>query len=83
MSSTARSSANWTISGASSDLDLERADQMGHGTDTPIHENLLGIARVIGYRDDQGLVKLPTVPFRPGAKVFLVGGAADRRGARA
>jgi uncharacterized protein len=54
-----------------SDLDLERADQLGHGAETLIHENLLGIARVIGYRDDQGLVKLPTVPFRPGAKVFL------------
>jgi uncharacterized protein len=54
-----------------SDLDLERADQLGHGTETLIHENLLGIARVIGYRDEQGVVKLPTVPFRPGAKVFL------------
>jgi DNA helicase HerA-like ATPase len=54
-----------------SDLDLERADSLGKGADTPIHENLLGISRIIGYRDDQGLVKLPTVPFRPGAKVFL------------
>jgi len=53
-----------------SDLDLEKADELGRGTATTIHQNLLGIARVIGYRDDQGLVKLPTVPFRPGAQVF-------------
>ncbi len=53
-----------------SDLDLARADQLGRGSDTPIHENLLGLARIIGYRDDQGLVKIPTIPFRPGAKVF-------------
>lgn len=53
-----------------SDLDLAHADQLGRGTDTPIHENLLGLVRVIGYRDDGGVVKQPTVPFRPGAKVY-------------
>ncbi len=53
-----------------SDLDLARADQLGRGGDTPIHENLLGLARIIGYRDGQGLVKIPTIPFRPGARVF-------------
>ncbi|MCI4318090.1 MAG: DUF87 domain-containing protein, partial [Thermoplasmata archaeon] len=53
-----------------SDLDVEHADGLGHGADTPIHQNLIGLARVVGYRDGQGLVKLPTVPFRPGAKVF-------------
>jgi DNA helicase HerA-like ATPase len=54
-----------------SDLDLDRAGALGRGTDTPIHENLLGVARIIGYRDGQGLVKVPTIPFRPGAPVFL------------
>lgn len=53
-----------------SDLDLAHADQLGRGAETPIHENLLGLVRVIGYRDDGGIVKQPTVPFRPGAKVF-------------
>ncbi len=54
-----------------SDLDLERADEIGRGeVSTPIHERLLGTARIIGFRDGQGLVKLPTIPFRPGAKVF-------------
>ncbi|MCI4346451.1 MAG: ATP-binding protein [Thermoplasmata archaeon] len=53
-----------------SDLDLERADQLGRGADTPIHESLLGLARIIGYRDAQGLVKVPTIPFRPGAQVY-------------
>jgi hypothetical protein len=53
-----------------SDLDLARADQLVHGAPTPIHENLLGFVRIIGYRDGQGLVKVPTLPFRPGAEVF-------------
>ncbi len=53
-----------------SDLDLDRADRMAGGAETPIHESLLGIARTIGYRDGQGLVKVPTLPFRPGAEVF-------------
>jgi DNA helicase HerA-like ATPase len=53
-----------------SDLDLEHADELGKGAVTPIHENLLGIARIIGYRDDAGIVKLPTIPFRPGARVY-------------
>lgn len=53
-----------------SDLDIEKADQMNHGGAMAIHENLLGLARIIGYRDGQGLVKVPTVPFRPGAEVF-------------
>ncbi|MGA7924162.1 MAG: ATP-binding protein [Thermoplasmata archaeon] len=53
-----------------SDLDLNRARELGEGTDSPVHENLLGLARIIGYRDRQGLVKVPTIPFRPGAKVF-------------
>ncbi len=53
-----------------SDLDLDRAGTLHEGSETPIHENLLGNARIVGYRDDQGLVKIPTIPFRPGAKVF-------------
>jgi uncharacterized protein len=53
-----------------SDLDVDRAHAMGQGTATQIHENLLGLARIIGYRDGQGLVKIPTIPFRPGAPVY-------------
>ncbi|MCI4317090.1 MAG: ATP-binding protein, partial [Thermoplasmata archaeon] len=53
-----------------SDLDLEHAGELGRGTATAIHENLLGLARIIGYRDGQGLVKIPTIPFRPGAQVY-------------
>jgi len=53
-----------------SDFDLERAGSLGPREETAIHENLLGIARIIGYRDAQGIVKLPTIPFRPGAHVF-------------
>ncbi len=53
-----------------SDLDLQRAGNLGTSDLVPIHENLLGLARIIGYRDGQGLVKVPTIPFRPGAHVF-------------
>ena len=53
-----------------SDLDLERTDELVHGSETPIRENLIGLARIIGYRESGGPVKLPTIPFRSGAKVF-------------
>ncbi len=53
-----------------SDLDLEKAGSLTPAEEGNVHENLLGEARIIGYRDDQGLVKLPTIPFRPGARVF-------------
>jgi uncharacterized protein len=53
-----------------SDLDLERAGTLGTSDLPLIHENLLGLARIIGYRDAQGIVKIPTIPFRPGAHVF-------------
>jgi uncharacterized protein len=53
-----------------SDFDLERAGSLGPREEAAIHENLLGLARIIGYRDGQGLVKLPTIPFRPGAHVL-------------
>ncbi len=54
-----------------SDLDLERAGALGNGEAGAIHESLLGVARIIGYRDAQGVVKCPTIPFRSGAHVFL------------
>jgi uncharacterized protein len=53
-----------------SDLDLEHAGDLGPTEETAIHENLLGVARIIGYRDGQGIVKIPTIPFRPGAHVY-------------
>jgi len=53
-----------------SDLDLEAAGALGTGDEAAVHESLLGVARIIGYRDGQGLVKLPTIPFRPGAHVY-------------
>jgi uncharacterized protein len=53
-----------------SDLDMDRADALVHGAETPIHENLIGIVQVIGYRESGGPVKVPTIPFRSGAKVY-------------
>ena len=53
-----------------SDLNLERAETLGPADEAAVHQSLLGIARIIGYRDETGVVKVPTVPFRPGAHVF-------------
>jgi uncharacterized protein len=53
-----------------SDFDVERAGALGASDDVAIHQNLLGLARVVGYRDSAGIVKCPTIPFRPGAHVF-------------
>ncbi|MCI4364653.1 MAG: ATP-binding protein [Thermoplasmata archaeon] len=53
-----------------SDLDLEHAGALMPSEETPIRESLLGAARIVGYRDAQGLVKIPSIPFRPGAHVF-------------
>lgn len=52
-----------------SDLDVERASTIADADAPSIHQNLLGVARIIGYRDETGVVKLPTIPFRPGARV--------------
>ncbi len=53
-----------------SDLSLDRARQLIPSQEATVQETLLGTARIIGYRDGQGLVKLPTIPFRSGAHVF-------------
>jgi len=53
-----------------SDLGLEAAGALKPTEEAPIHENLLGLVRIIGYRDARGVVKIPTIPFRPGAHVF-------------
>jgi len=53
-----------------SDLEFERAGAMVPSDEASVHQSLLGIARIVGYRDDQGVVKCPTVPFRPGARVY-------------
>jgi DNA helicase HerA-like ATPase len=53
-----------------SDLGLEAAGALLPTDEAQLHESLLGDARIIGFRDEQGLVKLPTIPFRPGAHVF-------------
>jgi len=53
-----------------SDFDVERAGAVTGAADVAIHQNLLGVARVVGYRDSAGIVKCPTIPFRPGARVF-------------
>ena len=53
-----------------SDLDLEQAGALTPAQETEVRESLLGHAIIIGYRDAGGIVKIPTIPFRPGAHVF-------------
>jgi len=53
-----------------SDLGLEVAGALQPTQEASIHENLLGLVRIIGYRDARGIVKMPTIPFRPGAHVY-------------
>jgi len=53
-----------------SDFGLERAGALEGREEVAIHQNLLGVARVIGYRDGAGIVKAPTIPFRPGSRVY-------------
>ncbi|HYB77654.1 MAG TPA: ATP-binding protein [Thermoplasmata archaeon] len=53
-----------------SDLGLEAAGALLPTDETPVHENLLGLVRIIGYRDARGIVKIPTIPFRPGSHVY-------------
>ena len=53
-----------------SDLDLERAGALGPAEETAVRESLLGRVQIIGYRDHQGVVKIPSIPFRPGAHVY-------------
>jgi DNA helicase HerA-like ATPase len=53
-----------------SDLDSERAGALQPTEEALMHESLLGVARIVGYRDESGLVKIPTIPFRSGAHVY-------------
>ncbi len=53
-----------------SDFDLARAGALAGSDEIAIHQNLLGVSRILGYRDPGGIVKCPTIPFRPGAHVF-------------
>jgi uncharacterized protein len=53
-----------------SDLDLEHAGALQPTEEAQLHESMLGVAQIVGYRDPQGIVKLPTIPFRPGAHVY-------------
>lgn len=52
-----------------SDLSLERADQLAHGAAIPVSDQLFAKARILGFREG-GLVRIPQIPFRPGAPVL-------------
>jgi DNA helicase HerA-like ATPase len=52
-----------------SDLSVERATQLVHGASVDVSEAYNGRARVLGYREG-GLVRVPQIPFAPGASVL-------------
>ncbi len=51
-----------------SDLSLEKATEMVHGGSVEVQESFYGKARILGYREG-GLVRVPQIPFAPGATV--------------
>jgi DNA helicase HerA-like ATPase len=51
-----------------SDLNMERASELARGKAVPVNESFFGKVRVVGFRD-AGVVKVPQIPFRPGAPV--------------
>jgi len=51
------------------DVDYDKASQIGGGEDVEFHEKLVGIVDIIGYRDERGLLQQPQTPFRAGEVV--------------
>ncbi len=53
-----------------SDLSIEKARKLNRGEDVEIDETVEGKINVIGYRDDNGLLRVPGNPFRAGEPVY-------------
>lgn len=52
------------------DLSLEKAVLMSKGEVMDIEEKVLATVKVIGYRDEQGLLQTPKVPFKAGTPIM-------------
>ncbi len=51
------------------DVDYDKASQIGGGEEVEFKEKLVGIVDIIGYRDERGLLQQPQTPFRAGEVV--------------
>ncbi len=52
------------------DLSIEKAQKIAAGEHVDINEKVKATISVIGFRDDQGLLKAPRTPFRAGNPIF-------------
>lgn len=52
------------------DLSLDKAVLMSKGEVMDIEEKVLATVKVIGYRDEQGLLQTPKVPFKAGTPIM-------------
>ncbi len=54
-----------------SDLSVEKAEKINEGKDIEIDDTVIADVNVIGYRDENGLLRPPSNPFRAGEPVYL------------
>ncbi len=52
-------------------VSIEKAMELSEGKDVEIEESMIGHIHIIGYRDQRGLLKLPSNPFRAGEKIYF------------
>ncbi len=54
-----------------SDLSVDKAKEMNEGKEIDIDDTVVAKVNIIGYRDDDGLLRPPGSPFRAGEPVYL------------
>ncbi len=54
-----------------SDLSVDKAKEMNEGKEIDIDDTVVAKVNIIGYRDDDGLLRPPGNPFRAGEPVYL------------
>ncbi len=52
-------------------VSIEKAMELSEGKDVEIEESMIGHVHVIGYRDQRGLLQIPSNPFRAGEKIYF------------
>ncbi|MFW5907589.1 MAG: ATP-binding protein [Candidatus Natronoplasma sp.] len=53
------------------DLSVEKARELNNGNEVDIDDTVVAKINIIGYRDDNGLLRVPGNPFRAGEPVYL------------
>ncbi len=54
-----------------SDLSVEKARELNEGNQVDIDDTVIAKVNIIGYRDDNGLLRVPGNPFRAGEPIYL------------